>query len=132
MEFKTLSVNGSDYKVMSLSPDKAMDLMTEASITFAPVLSAIKFADDDAVENFLWQIAGNIGKLDADRIKRLFNEIRQYVVLPDGRYMNSPVAFQEWFSVHKQDLFIVQVKSIGVLLKDFFPNVADILKGVKI
>lgn len=122
-----------EYAVTGLSPDKAIDFCTDATITLAPILNSLEIAEGGSVGDLVRQIIPNLGLLNPERVKKMLADVRASMILPNGNLASAEFQYHEWFMQNPSELMISHVKGAMTLLKDFFPQeLGTILAGTNL
>ena len=117
-ELVRFEVNGRNYAVRTMAPDRAIGFGMKLAGIIAPVFSAVAF---DNAGGFIETLAG----VDDVRMTGIIEEARKCLIGigDDGKdmMMSNPAIFNIWFTEHPEDLFEVSMKSVWFVCRDFFP-----------
>lgn len=133
IDYKLVRVGGAEYKIIPLSPDRAIDFCTDAMTALAPLLTAVEMPSEDSknyAAEFAMKAIPNLGLVNSEKLKAMFSVIRDQMMLPNNQPASDPVAYQEWFASHPSHLLEVHVKGLFATVKDFFPQELGMLLGV--
>ena len=125
IDYKTVTVGAAEYKMIPLSPDRAIDFCTDSMIALAPVLTAVELPEAEASNYamaFAMRVIPNIGLVNPEKLKAIFAVVREQMVLPNEKLASDVNSFHDWFTKHPSHLLESHMKGLFVLVKDFFPQ----------